>query len=158
MKNYKLPYFEEIDLNNAQEEYETEIEFNNNEVDIFLNEVSSLNNEELNFIKTVLENLTEFDKKNREFITDDFNKNGETFEYLSYYLEEDYAEDFKDLILPDDTEINNLKRLKNSLKITTISAYSDCIVFDYCLNDEISDQILGVKIDSEKIISINWES
>lgn len=158
MKNYKLPYFEEIDLNNVQEEYETEIEFNNNEVDIFLNEVSSLNNEELNFIKTVLENLTEFDKKNREFITDDFNNNGETFEYLSYYLEEDYAEDFKDLILPDDTEINNLKRLKNSLKITTISTYSDCIVFDYCLNDEISDQILGVKIDSEKIISINWES
>ncbi len=163
MNQFKLPYFAEIDLNNLQDEYETEIEFNGAEVDIFLNEMRYTDSEQLNFIKKVLENLDQFDNKNRASIAEDFSHNGVSYEYLSYYLveddfQEDYAEDFAELIQADDTTENNLQRLMQALKITTISTYSDCIVFDYCLDDEISDQLLAVKIDSENRIAIDWES
>jgi len=76
---------------------------------------------------------------------------------LSYHLEE-LEEDFEEIIDSDDTEINNLKKLMKLLKIITISFYSDLVVFDYCINDEISDQLLVVNMDRQRNLSIAWES
>ena len=159
MEKLKLPYFkEEIDIQNLQDEYDTDFEYNGKEIDIFLNEMQVADKEQFTIIKNVLENLPEFDNQNRSFITNDFeNKNGNTFEYLSYHLEE-LGDDFEEIIDSNDTEINNLKKLMNLLKITTISFYSDLVVFDYCLDDEISDQLLVVKMNRQKNLSIDWES
>ena len=159
MEKLKLPYFkDEIDIQNLQDEYDTELEYNGKEINIFLNEMQVADKEQFNIIKNVLENLPEFDKQNRSFITNDFeNKNGNTFEYLSYHLEE-LEDGFEEIIDSDDTEINNLKKLMNLLKIATISFYSDLVVFDYCLDDEISDQLLVIKMNRQKNLSIDWES
>ena len=159
MEKLKLPYFkQEIEIQNLQDEYDTDFEYNGKEIDIFLNEMQVADKEQFTIIKNVLENLPEFDNQNRSFITNDFeNKNGNTFEYLSYHLEE-LEDDFEEIIDSDDTEINNLKKLMNLLKITTISFYSDLVIFDYCLDDEISDQLLVVKMNRQKNLSIDWES
>ena len=159
MEKLKLPYFkQEIDIQNLQDEYDTDFEYNGKEINIFLNEMQVADKEQFTIIKNVLENLPEFDNQNRNFITNDFeNKNGNTFEFLSYHLEE-LEDDFEEIIDSNDTEINNLKKLMNFLKITTISFYSDLVVFDYCLDDEISDQLLVVKMNRQKNLSIDWES
>ena len=159
MEKLKLPYFkQEIDIQNLQDEYDTDFEYNGKEINIFLNEMQVADKEQFTIIKNVLENLPEFDNQNRNFITNDFeNKNGNTFEFLSYHLEE-LEDDFEEVIDSNDTEINNLKKLMNFLKITTISFYSDLVVFDYCLDDEISDQLLVIKMNRQKNLSIDWES
>ncbi|WP_158850500.1 DUF2004 domain-containing protein [Algibacter sp. L1A34] len=159
MEKLKLPYFkQEIDIQNLQDEYDTDFEYNGKEINIFLNEMQVADKEQFTIIKNVLENLPEFDNQNRNFITNDFeNKNGNTFEFLSYHLEE-LEDDFEEIIDSNDTEINNLKKLMNFLKITTISFYSDLVVFDYCLDDEISDQLLVIKMNRQKNLSIDWES
>ncbi|CAA0155455.1 DUF2004 domain-containing protein [Tenacibaculum maritimum] len=159
MNKLKLPYFkEEIDIHNIQDEYETEFEFNDKEVDVFLNEMQIADEEQFGIIKNVLENISDFDKQNRSLISENFeNKDGLTFEYLSYHLEE-LKEEFADIVDFDDTEIRNIEKLLSLLKITTISFYSDLTVFDYCLDDEISDQLLAVKMDRQKELSLDWES
>ena len=159
MEKLKLPYFkQEIDIQNLQDEYDTDFEYNGKEINIFLNEMQVADKEQFTIIKNVLENLPEFDNQNRNFITNDFeNKNGNTFEFLSYHLEE-LEDGFEEIIDSNDTEINNLKKLMNFLKITTISFYSDLVVFDYCLDDEISDQLLVVSMNRQKNLSIDWES
>jgi hypothetical protein len=159
MNKLKLPYFkEEIDIQNLQDEYETEFEFNDKEVDVFLNEMQIADKEQLDIIKNVLENISEFDKQNRGLISENFeNKNGLTFEYLSYHLEE-LKEEFEDIVDFNETEISNMEKLLRLLKVTTISFYSDLVVFDYCLDDEISDQLLAVKMDRQKKLSLDWES
>ncbi|MFL0068027.1 DUF2004 domain-containing protein [Tenacibaculum maritimum] len=159
MNKLKLPYFkEEIDIHNIQDEYETEFEFNDKEVDVFLNEMQIADEEQFGIIKNVLENISDFDKQNRSLISENFeNKDGLTFEYLSYHLEK-LKEEFADIVDFDDTEIRNIEKLLSLLKITTISFYSDLTVFDYCLDDEISDQLLAVKMDRQKELSLDWES
>ncbi|WP_055446137.1 DUF2004 domain-containing protein [Lacinutrix mariniflava] len=159
MEKFKLPYFkEEIDIQNLRDEYETELEYNGKEINIFLNEMLGADKEQLNQIKNTLENLSEFDKQNRSFISNDFkNQNGNTFEYLSYHLDELNVH-FKEIIDSKNTKLNNLKKIMNLLKIATISFYSDLVVFYYSLDDEISDQLLVVKLDRQKNRSLDWES
>ena len=159
MQKLKLPYFKEkINLQNLQDEYETRFEFNDKEVDVFLNEMQIANKEQFDFIQNVLENLIEYDKRNRSFIEQDFeNKGGLTYQYLLYHLKE-LKEDFEDMFDFNDSEINNLREFMGVLKITTISFYADCVFFDYCLDDEVSDQLLVIELNREKNLSILWES
>ncbi|WBX77993.1 DUF2004 domain-containing protein [Tenacibaculum ovolyticum] len=159
MKKLKLPYFkEEIDIKNLKEEYATEFEFNDKKVDIFLNEMKISDDEQFGTIKNVLENIFELDKHNRSLISKNFEgKDGVTYDYLSYHLEE-LKEELEDIIDLDDSQISDMKKLLRLLKIKTISFYSDLVVFDYCLNDEISDQLLVVKMNRQQKISLDWES
>jgi len=52
MEKLKLTYFkEEIDIQNLQDEYETELEYNGKEVDVFLNEMQIADNEQFDILK-----------------------------------------------------------------------------------------------------------
>jgi len=159
MSKLKLPYFkEEIDIKNIQDEYEVEFEFNEKEVDVFLYEMKIADDEQFGIIKNVLENIFEFDKHNRSLISKCFeNKDGFTYDYLSYHLEE-LKEELEDIVDFDDSKIINMEKLLRLLKMKTISFYSDLVVFDYCLNDEISDQLLVVKMNRQQKKYLDWES
>ncbi len=160
MSIIELPYFDKLDSTNLEDEYDIEIEFNGRTVDVFLFEMEIADKQTFAIIKSVLEDLATFDNNNRQLIAEDFN-NGEgkslTFEYLHHHLIA-LQEDCCDIIDNNATEIDNLTAIMKALSITTISFYSDMVVFDYCLNDEVSDQLLVVHMDRDNNLSILWES
>jgi len=159
VKQLKLPYFKEkINLQNLQDEYETQFEFNDKEVDVFLNEMKIAHKEQFDFIQNVLENITEFDKQNRLYIEQEFeDKGGLTYQYLRYHLKE-LKEDFEEMHDFNEGELDKIRELMGVLKITTISFYADLVIFDYCLDDQVSDQLLVIQMNREKTLSLHWES
>lgn len=161
MNNIDLPYFGKLNKQSLQDEYDVEIEFKDRKIDIFLNEMLVMKQENIEIIKSKLSDLFKTDDHVRAYISEEFesHENGSvTFDYLSFYLESWEEYDLEEVINLDDTELNNLKKIKNLLRLENISIYSDLMVFDYFINSEISDQILAVKVDYKDKYCISWES
>ena len=73
MSTYILPYFKPVELEKPREYNSTQIEFNNYEVDLDLNFWGEpIEARRLEIVKNILDNLTEFDKKNRLYIEQDY--------------------------------------------------------------------------------------
>lgn len=165
MSIIKLPYFDEIDIKKLEEYYEAEIEFEDREVSLDLNfEVEQIDENKLQIVKILLENINDFDSKNRIFIAKDFDNysNGSiVYDYISFHLKE-LKEDFSEIIDTKETKSGNLIKLMNSLKLIRIGFYpnedDETVIFDYCLNDDISNELLVIVLKNQNSLSIAWES
>ncbi len=159
MKQFELPYFGKIDVDNltAEQEY-MEIEFQGRKVILmwFTEEVSKTYFENA---KTILEDLATFDKNNRFFLQKEFkNPQDKTvLEYLEFHLEE-LAEEFAEIIGDSSTKDEKLQKLLHALYLKTISFHGNSIVPDYVLNQEVSDEVLGIYTDENSQRRVAWES
>ena len=160
MKQFELPYFGKIDIENITEnqEYMT-INFQNREITLMW--FSDEKIEEIYFrnANDILNDIDIFDTNNRLFLEKELtNKQDKTvLEYLEYHLEE-FGDEFTDIIGASNENSEKLQMLLKALKLNNISFHNQNIVADYVINPEVSDQILAITINNNEEKKIAWES
>jgi len=170
MSKYTLPYFGEIDSSNLKEYYNVEIILNERKIRIDLNfENNSINQDNINTIKTFLEEIEKYNSQNKSYLKSDMEEgNGETSEYLNFYFDEFEDDELSKIINSNDTESSKEILLFNQLKLNRIGIYPDgkyntdyYAVFDYSIDidNEPCDQLLVVKTNHKgELDHIAWES
>ena len=157
-----IKYFKNVDFNSDY--LETTIEFQNREIQLDINSDAVLG--ENNWVKEYEEYISKletFKEKIDKEIIKDFENNGITKEWVDYHseelmksIEENGTLDNCDKNLPIDKQILSALKLN---RIGIYPKYEDYAVWDYILDDEISDQILVIVTDKDgEIVDITWES
>ena len=164
---YQLPFFKEIDLANLEEYYQVNAKHNSKEISIDLNFKGKLQRKRsLDSVKGFLEKINQQDIQNTKYILEDYkDENGQVKEYLEFHIEE-LAEELATVINFKDTSISVIEQLLAKLSLVRIGFYPDgkydtesFAVFDYCIDNELSDQLIVVKTDENgAIIHLDWES
>lgn len=157
-----IKYFKNINFNSDY--LETTIEFQNREIELNINTDAVLG--ENNWVKEYEEYISKletFKEKIDKEIIKDFENNGITKEWIDFHseeliesIEENGTLDNCDKNLPIDRQILSALKLN---RIGIYPEYEDYAVWDYILDDEISDEILVIVTDKNgEIVDITWES
>lgn len=157
MSQYILPHFKPVDLQKPQEYDSAEIEFNGNELDLDMNFWGEpIEAKQLDAVKNILDNLTDFDAKNRQYIAQDFaDESADTVvTYVEHHLTELPEEELKELIDFNNTAVSPEQQLINSLQLVRVGFYPDqgedqIAVFDYSLGRDITNYLIVIFINAE---------
>ena len=145
--NFQLPYFGEINAAALEDHYQSEIEFNGEDVSIDLTfENDTADELTMSKIISFLNNIIALETQNRILIKSDFDNDGETASYLQHFSKK------IELPLPDKLELMLISLFPDS---------EDCFAqFDYYIKlTELHSQLLTVRLtESGELIHIAWES
>ncbi len=159
-------YFGEIDLDNVEEYYEIELELDNRTVELTIN-ISTANRtidkESINKIEDYIANLQTNEKDIRSFILEDFKEKGESKNYIDFQIEGQEKEDIADLISNADKKLNKKEKLLSVLYLLRISFYPEMedkvfAVYDYTIDDDLTDDLLVVILYKDNTARITIES
>lgn len=156
MNKYNLPHFEPIDPASPLEYYSAQIEFNNNEVELDLNFWGeAIEPKRLDLVKNILDNLKEFDSKNRKYIEQDYaNEGADTVKtYIDHHLTELPEEDLAGYIDFNNNSITPEQQLINALQLVRVGFYPDegedqIAVFDYSLGYDVTNYLIVIFINT----------
>jgi len=121
MEKEHIQYFGEIRMKSLEEYYHKNVQLNDKEISIDINfKKTEIDKKSAITIDKFLRAISEMDKLNVNTYSEDFAKNGETREYLEFYLEELPDEELEKLINTrgekEDQE-NTIQRTSASLTI-----------------------------------------
>jgi hypothetical protein len=156
-------------LTTLEEYYRTEASLNDNRISVDINfENRSIDENIFYAIKAFLENISQFDNANKPIIKSDFNKKGEAYEYINFYIEELSKNEISDIIGINNRNETTEEQLLNKLKLVRVGLYPDGKndtdyfgVFDYSIDiyGKPCNQLLVVKTDVNGALDhITWES
>jgi len=156
MADYSLPYFGELDSKNLEEYYDVDIDFNGQKTQIDLNfENNSIDTKRLDIVKQFIENISEFDKKNKKYIEQDYADadNGTVKTYVEHHLEEIGKDELSNLVDFDNKATNPEIQLMNSLRLVRVGLYPDnedqFAVFDYSIRKELTQYLVVININEK---------
>lgn len=168
--NYDLPYFGQININELSDYQQTIINLEGENLRIDLNlKNKTINQNDIGVVKIFLQNIIKFDKQNLIFIEKDFNeKEGETSDYIEFYLNELDDEELSNIIDIENIGVTRELQLLRKLKLVRIGIYPDREygvgyfgVFDYSIyiDGEPCNQLLVVNVTEKGDLDhITWES
>lgn len=167
---YDLPYFGQLDINNLEEYYSSNLILNSYNIRTDLNfENKKISTHGIGKIETFLKNISDFDKRNNVFIENNFKEEtGETSEYINFYLEELDETELSGIINLENQTVSKNRQLLNKLKLIRVGLYPDgkygtnyFATFDYSIeiDGEPCNQLLVVNTDENgNLDHITWES
>ena len=118
MSNHELPYFGEIENGSLKEYYCVDVNLSNREIQIDINFTKkSADNEKLEIIREFLSKVEEVDRRNILEYNKDFQKEGETQEYIQFYIEELFEDELKELISVNENEEKQKKTITRKIRI-----------------------------------------
>ena len=151
MANYSLPHFGELDTRNLEEYYDVDIHFNGQKIQIDLNfETNSIDTKRLSIVKQFMDNISEFDKKNKKYIEHDYaNEDFDTAKtYAEHHIENLDKDELSKFIDFRNKATSAEIQLLNSLRLIRIGYYPDSeenfATFDYSIDPEITDQLVVI--------------
>ena len=158
-------YFGEIDLDNVEEYYETEIEVQGRPVEITINITGSktIDLDSIQAVEDYLDNLTINEENIRQIIYQDFKEKGEAKNYIDFQVEELDKDDISDLIESADKKLNKKEKLLSVLYLLRIGFYPEkedkaFAVYDYTIEEEYTDDLLVIIIGKDNNIKLTIES
>ena len=157
-----IKYFKNVDFNSDY--FETTIEFQNREIQLDINSDAVLG--ENNWVKEYEEYISKletFKEKIDKEIIKNFENNGLTKEWVNFHLEElGEAIEEEGLLKECNKKLSLDRQVLSIIKLRRIGIYpeyEDYAIWDYILDDEISDEILVIVTDKDgEIVDITWES
>ena len=157
----KITYFNEFD---PQNDYaETTIILDGKEVELDLNceEVIGSTDWIPEYEKYVVQ-LERIKKNILQYINNDFIEEGLTKEWITFHLEE-IDEEYIDALLKNAEQfLNKEEQVLSLLRLRRIGLYPEYegyAIWDFVLDDEVSDEILTLQTDiNGNILNIAWES
>lgn len=168
--NYDLPYFGKINIDELTDYYQTTINLEGENLRIDINfKNKTINKNDMDVVKNFLQNIIKFDKQNLIFIEKDFNeKEGETSDYIEFYLNELDDEELSNIIDIENISVTRELQLLSKLKLIRVGIYPDekygagyFGVFDYSIyiDGEPCNQLLVVNANEKgDLDQITWES
>jgi Protein of unknown function (DUF2004) len=159
-------YFGEIDLDSLQEWYDSEIEINGKIVEISIAISSALTGVDeisLQAIDHYIDNLNTNESDIRHTIEKDFHEDGEVADYIEQQIKHQDKEKIANLICYIDKKITKKEKLLSVLDLLWIRFYPErddtmFAVFDYTICEELTDDLIAVKILKNKSILIDIEN
>lgn len=157
-----IKYFKNVDFNTDY--LKTAIEFQNREIQLDINTDAVLG--ENNWVKEYEEYISKleiFKEKIDKKIIEDFENNGITKEWVDFHLEElgEVIEE-EGLLKECDKKLSLDRQVLSIIKLRRIGIYPEYegyAIWDFILDDEISDEILVIVTDKNgEIVDITWES
>lgn len=167
MKEYSLPYFGELNFTALDEYYDIDIDLNGNTISIDINfENKSSDRNKLDTVKSFLDQINNFDQKNKCYIEEDFQKEGDALDYVNFYFDEFDENELSGIVDFNNEVVVKERQLLNKLKLIRVGIYPDhnpeCYgVFDYSidLDGEPCNELLVVTTDEKgNLDHITWES
>lgn len=169
MAIYKLPYFGEIEMASLEEYYSVKVEYAKEEITLDLNfEKKFIETPTMDIVKYFIENISQIDKQNKSLYFEDYEKNGETADYIEFYFEEFNKDELTEILNLNEDEPSQKLQLLNKLELKRVGMYPDekygasyFGVFDYSIkiDDEYCNQLLVVKTTNKGTLDhITWES
>ena len=166
MATHLTKYFGEIDFERLEEWYETELELNGKTVEVSITvstKSKSLDKNDIQQVDDYVENLQSNEESIRLLIQEDFREKGETKDYIDTQIENQDKEDIADLIKAADKKLSKKEKLLSVLTLLRIVFYPEkedkvFAVFDYTINEELTDDLLAVKLRKDKSVIIDIES
>lgn len=157
-----IKYFKNVDFNTDY--LETTIKFQNREIQLDINTDAVLG--ENSWVKEYEEYISKLEalkEKIDKEIIEDFENEGITKEWVDFHLEElGEAIEEEGLLKECDKNLSLDRQVLSVLKLNRIGIYpeyEDYAIWDYILDDEISDEILVIVTDKNgEIVDITWES
>ncbi len=150
---FSMPFFGELDINNLKDYYEVDVEVNKRKFEMDLNfENGTVSNKILNKtsklireIDPLIESVIEYLKENRE-------EEEAIDEYLELHLNELDDTVVSELLKNSNSNLSKKDQLYESLKLKRIGIYpedeDEYAVFDFIIDDNLSNYILVVKLDN----------
>ena len=160
MKQFELPYFGKINIENITEEQQyMTVNFQNRNIILMWFAEEKIDEKYYQNSNNFLSDLGTFDANNKVLLQEEFtNEQDKTvLEYLEYHLEE-LEQEFTEIIGKSNVNSEKLENLLKALKLKNISFHDENIVADYILDSEVSDQILAISINNDGKKEIAWES
>lgn len=160
----RLKYFPEIDLNQLEDYYSTEIEIDHSRIELELNfeseEPSEADIKRLNDCLNALETLI---KRSWQSILEDYQKGEEVAEFISFHLEDIPADDLEELLQGTDPKRSTEDRFLQTLRLEGIALYSDSpesyLVLDWMTDPDVSNYILVLSYNEDlELEEIGFES
>lgn len=157
-----IKYFKNVDFNTDY--LETAIEFQNREIQLDINTDVVLGKD--SWVKEYDEYISKleiFKEKIDKKIIEDFENNGITKEWVDFHLEElGEAIEEEGLLKECDKKLSLDRQVLSIIKLRRIGIYPEYegyAIWDFILDDEISDEILVIVTDKNgEIVDITWES
>lgn len=110
----------------------------------------------MDLVKNILENLKEFDSKNRQYIEQDYaDENTDTVKtYVDHHLTEVPEEELAGCIDFSNSSITPERQLINALQLVRVGFYPDegedqVAVFDYSLGFDITNYLIVIFINEK---------
>lgn len=154
MEKYSLPHFGNLDSANLEEYYHVDIDFDRRKIQIDLNfDNTSINLKRLDIAKQFINNISEFDKKNKSYIEQDYTDEAcDTVRtYIQHHLEDMDKNELSGLVNFDNISTPIEIQLMNSLRLERVGLYPDressFAVFDYSLGQELTQYLVVINID-----------
>ncbi|WP_027129147.1 DUF2004 domain-containing protein [Fusobacterium perfoetens] len=157
-----IKYFKNVDFNTDY--LETRIEFQNREIELDINTDVVLGKDSwVKEYEEYISKLEVFKEKIDKEIIKDFENDGITKEWVDFHLEElGEAIEEERLLERCDKKLSLDRQVLSIIKLRRIGIYpeyEDYAIWDYILDDEISDEILVIVTDKNgEIVDITWES
>lgn len=157
-----IKYFKNVDFNTDY--LETTIEFQNREIELDINTDVVLGKDSwVKEYEEYISKLEVFKEKIDKEIVEDFENEGITKEWIDFHLEElGEAIEEEGLLKECDKKLSLDRQVLSIIKLRRIGIYpeyEDYAIWDYILDDEISDEILVIVTDKNgEIVDITWES
>lgn len=161
MDKIDIPIIGLIDLDGEEDYYKSNTNINGQSVNIDINLYNDIPN---NWYKGYTEyagKLSEYDKKNIQFIKARYPQDGIVKEYVDWHME-DLREEMEQLLGKTDKNLPEDERILSLIKVERIGFYFDdnnYATWDYTFGSETTDQILVIITDEKgDIIDVTWES
>lgn len=157
-----IKYFKNVDFNTDY--LETTIEFQNREIELDINTDVVLGKDSwVKEYEEYISKLEVFKEKIDKEIVEDFENEGITKEWVDFHLEElGEAIEEEGLLKECNKKLSLDRQVLSIIKLRRIGIYpeyEDYAIWDYILDDEISDEILVIVTDKNgEIVDITWES
>lgn len=160
MKQFKLPFFNKIVIENITEEQEyMSVVFQDRNIILMWFVENEIDDAYFKNANTILNDLDKFDEQSQLFLQTEFSnaQDKTVLEYLEFHLNE-LSEELHEIIGKSTEKSEKTQKLLNALKLKSIAFHDDDIVADYVLNNEVSDEILAIFINKNGERNIAWES
>ena len=161
-----LPHFGPIDTTSLEEYYDTEIPYNDTQIEIDLNfGDKNIELERFETVKDFIDNIRIHDMNNRKYIDNDYNDNegGTVKFYLEHHLEELGENELSTLIDLNSKKTDHEKQLKHKLHLVRVGIYpkgeNQFATFDYSIGRDITDQLIVIDTDENgNLVYLTMES
>ncbi|MGB4812191.1 MAG: DUF2004 domain-containing protein [Methylophilaceae bacterium] len=166
MTTLATKYFGEINLEKLDEWYEAELEINQQTVEVSLaisTAATILDKAIIQKIENYVDHLQSNAKAIRQLIQQNFKEKGEAKYYIDSQIEDQDKGDIDDLIENADKTLNKKEKLLSILTLLNIRFYPETednmfVVFDYTIDEALTDDLLVVKIYKDDTVRIDIES
>ncbi|QHT69284.1 DUF2004 domain-containing protein [Rhodocytophaga rosea] len=159
MHTYSSRYFGEIDLEKAEEWYESEIEYKGRivSIDLYIDKPKQTDAATFELVDNFLNNLSEYEISISLALKKDLKEKGFTHSYIQIVKDEIETDEMDELLLNVDKKLKKQDQILSAIYLSRIGLYADkedetLAIFDYTISEDLTDELLVVSISKDKQI------